>query len=269
MRAAIGPEMVALDLEHVTRIAREAAQAPSRLIADAARNQAFDVELKADGSYITEVDTMAECMVRLVLSEAGYPDGAAVIGEEEGEEDGSAPWRWIIDPIDGTHPFSRDIPVYSTLVALEDRETGEVVSGVAHLPGLGETFWAWRGGGAWRDGKAIRVSARTDLYETMLSVGTSYQFRQSGVEHLHRRLFDATKDLRAFGDVYGHMAAARGAIDAVFDPDLSLWDFAPSRVIVEEAGGVVLVRETGRGRGHDVLLGAPAIVEQLAELLEF
>ena len=261
--------MSSLDLERVTQIARAAALAPSEMIASAAREQAFDIEIKADGSHLTEVDTQAERMVRAVLSEAGYPDGAAVIGEEEGEEEGSAPWRWIIDPIDGTHPFSRDIPVYSTLVALENRETGEIVSGVAHLPGLNETFWAWRGGGAWRDGKAIRVSQRTELYETMLSVGTSYQFRQSGVEHLHRRLFDATKDLRAFGDVYGHMAAARGAVEAVFDPDLSLWDFAPSRIIVEEAGGVVMVRETGRGRGHDVLLGAPAIVEQLAELLEF
>lgn len=261
--------MSSLDLERVTKIARAAALAPSEMIASAAREQAFDIEIKADGSHLTEVDTQAERMVRAVLSKAGYPDGAAVIGEEEGEEEGSAPWRWIIDPIDGTHPFSRDIPVYSTLVALENRETGEIVSGVAHLPGLNETFWAWKGGGAWRDGKPIRVSTRTELYETMLSVGTSYQFRQSGVEHLHRRLFDATKDLRAFGDVYGHMAAARGAVEAVFDPDLSLWDFAPSRIIVEEAGGVVMVRETGRGRGHDVLLGAPAIVEQLAELLEF
>ncbi len=261
--------MANLDLERVTGIAREAACAPSRPIADAARNQTFDVEIKADGSHLTEVDIQAERMVRSVLSEAGYPEGAAVIGEEQGEEEGSAPWRWIIDPIDGTHPFSRDIPVYSTLVALENRETGAIVSGVAHLPGLNETFWAWRGGGAWRNGRAIRVSKRTELYETMLSTGSPYQYRQSGVEHLHRRLFDATKDLRVFGDVYAHMAAARGSIDAVFDPDLSLWDFAPSKVIVEEAGGKVMVRETGRGRGHDVLLGAPVIVDQLAELLEF
>jgi histidinol-phosphatase len=258
-----------IDLERAVEIARRAAEAPSAMIAAAARAQSFSVEIKEDGSHLTETDAQAERMVRAVLHDAGYPEGAAILGEEEGEEEGTAPWRWVVDPIDGTHPFSRDIPVYSTLIALENRETSEILVGVAHLPGLGETFWASRGGGAFRDGQPIRVSERTDLYETMLSTGSPYQYRQSGLEHLHRRLFDATKDLRAFGDVYAHMAAARGALDGVFDPDLSLWDFAPTKVIVEEAGGVVLVRETGRGRGHDVLLGNPAIVEQLAELLEF
>ena len=76
-------------------------------------------------------------------------------------------------------------------------------------------------------------------------------------------------DLRIFGDVFAHVAAARGAIDAVVDPDLSLWDFAASRILIEEAGGTFLVRHTGRGRGHDVLLGAPAVVDRLALLLEF
>ena len=257
------------DLQELGRLARRAAQAPGAMIARASREQAFNVEQKADGSYLTRIDKEAERIVREVIREANLLPGAAIMGEEEGTEEGSAPWRWVIDPIDGTHPFTRDIPVYSTLVALQDLESGEVVVGAAHLPGLGETFWAAVGCGAWRDDERIHVSGRTDLASSMLSVGTPYQFRNSGAEHLARRLFDCTDDVRAFGDVYGHMAAARGAVDAVFDPDLSLWDFAPSLVILREAGGKALVRETGRGRGHDVLLGTPAIVEELAELLEF
>ena len=74
----------------------------------------------------------------------------------------------------------------------------------------------------------------------------------------------------AVADSTGLSKADSGkAVDAVFDPDLSLWDFAPSLVILREAGGKALVRETGSGRGHDVLLGTPAIVDELAELLEF
>ena len=103
----------------------------------------------------------------------------------------------------------------------------------------------------------------------MVAAGTLFQFRESGVEHLLERLSGAVADMRIFGDVFSHIAAARGALDAVFDPDLSLWDFAASRILLEEAGGTILVRETGRGRGHDVLLGTPAVVEQLARLLEF
>ncbi len=261
--------MARTDLQDLAKLARRAAEAPGPMIAKAARERTFDVEQKADGSYLTQTDHEAERMVREVLRAANLPEGAAIIGEEEGEESGTAPWRWVIDPIDGTHPFTRDIPVYSTIVALQDLESGEIVVGAAHLPGLGETFWAADGCGAWRDDVRIRVSGRTDLATAMLSTGTPYQFRASGAEHLARRLFDCTGDVRAFGDVYGHMAAARGAVDAVFDPDLSLWDFGASLVILREAGGTALVRQTGRGRGHDVLLGTPAIVEQLAELLEF
>lgn len=257
------------DLDALARLARRAAEAPGEMIATASRSQAFNVEVKSDGSYLTKVDHEAERIVRDVLRGSGLLPGAAIMGEEEGTEEGSVPWRWVIDPIDGTHPFTRDIPVYSTIVALQDLESGEVVVGAAHLPGLGETFWGAIGCGAWRDDERIRVSGRTDLRSAMLSTGTPYQFRRSGAEHLARRIFDCTDDVRAFGDVYGHMAAARGAVDAVFDPDLSLWDFAASLVILKEAGGTALVRETGRGRGHDVLLGTPAIVEQLAELLEF
>tara|TARA_Y100001934_G_scaffold283395_1_gene402813 strand:+ start:27919 stop:28710 length:792 start_codon:yes stop_codon:yes gene_type:complete len=258
-----------VDLERAADLARRAAEAPSAMIAEAARAQSFNVEIKSDGSLLTETDAEAERLVRACLRDVEFLEGAAIIGEEEGEETGDAHWRWIIDPIDGTSPFSRDIPTYSTLVALQDLENGEILVGAAHLPGLNETYWACRGGGAFRNGNPIRVSGRSDLYEAMLSTGTPYQYRQSGNEHLYPRLFDAAKDVRAFGDVFPHMAAARGAVDGVFDPDLSLWDFAPSKVIVEEAGGVCLVRETGRGRGNDVLLGTPAIVEQLAELLEF
>ncbi|MBC6439895.1 MAG: histidinol phosphate phosphatase [Rhodospirillales bacterium] len=265
--------MTGIDLERAAEIARRAAEAPSAMIAKAARERSFNielnVELKADGSVLTETDAEAERLVRSVLRDARYPEGAAIIGEEEGEEAGDAPWRWVIDPIDGTSPFSRDIPTYSTLVALQDLRSRAVVAGAAHLPGLAETTWAARGLGAFRDGYPVRVSGRTDLSEAMISTGTPYQYRRSGAEHLYGRLFEATGELRAFGDVYPHVAAARGAVDAVFDPDLSLWDFAPSKVIIEEAGGVCLVRETGRGRGHDVLLGTPAIVEQLAVILDF
>ncbi len=259
----------AIDYARAGAIARRAAEAPSAILAGAARSGSFRTTFKADGSPQTTADTMAERMVRTVLREGGYPENAPVLGEEEGEDEGRSAWRWVVDPIDGTTAFSRDIPLWGTIVALQDTESGCVVAGAICLPALKETSWAFRGGGAWRDESRIHVSQATELAGATVASGTLFQFRQSGVEHLLARLAGEVADLRIFGDAFSHAAAARGALDAVFDPDLSLWDFAASRILLEEAGGTMLVRETGRGRGHDVLLGAPAIVEALAGLLEF
>lgn len=258
-----------MELERAAVQARRAARAPAAVIRRAARARGFAVAAKEDGSAVTAIDLEAERLIRRCLREGAFPPGAAIVGEEEGEEAGGAPWRWIVDPIDGTLAFARGLPTYGTLVALEERRGGTVLAGAAHLPALDETFWAWRGGGAFADGRRLRVSGRAGLATAAISTGTPFQYRRSGAEHLLPRLAAAVDDLRIYGDAFAHMAVARGALDAVFDPDLALWDFAATGAIVEEAGGKVLVRATGRGRGHDVLLGTPAVVDELAELLEF
>ncbi len=258
-----------IDLAKAAAVARRAAEAPSSHLLEIARSGSFRTSLKSDGSPQTSADTMAERLVRQTLLANDYPAGAAVLGEEEGEMGEGSAWRWVVDPIDGTMAFARDIPVWGTLVALQRVETGCVVAGAIRIPGTDETFWAWQGGGAWRNGERIHVSATRELSRSTVAAGLLGQFRTSGVECLVGSLVDAVDDLRIFGDVFAHVAAARGAIDAVVDPDLALWDFAASRILIEEAGGTVLVRHTGRGRGHDVLLGAPAIVDRLALLLEF
>ena len=258
-----------INLREAASVARRAAEAPSARLFESARTGSFRSSLKDDGSPQTSADTLAERLVRHTLQAHDYPCGAAVLGEEEGETGGDATWRWIVDPIDGTLAFTRDLPVWGTLVALQHVETADVVAGAIRLPGTDETLWAWQGGGAWRNGERIHVAAAMELSRATVAAGLLRQFRTSGIEHFLGTLADAVDDMRIFGDVFAHAAAARGALDAVVDPDLSLWDFAASRIIVEEAGGIVLVRHTGRGRGHDVLLGAPATVEHLARLLEF
>ncbi len=259
----------AINLREAASVARRAAEAPSARLFEIARTGSFRTSLKDDGSPQTSADTMAERLVRRTLQASDYPSGAAVLGEEEGETGQGSPWRWVVDPIDGTTAFARDIPVWGTLVALQCVETADVVAGAIRLPGVDETFWAWQGGGAWRNGERIHVAAATELSTATVAAGLLRQFRTSGIDHLLGTLAEAVEDMRIFGDVFAHAAAARGALDAVVDPDLSVWDFAASRIIVEEAGGIVLVRHTGRGRGHDVLLGAPAIVERLARLFAF
>src|SRR4051812_20681141 len=99
-----------------------------------ARFRAHDlrIETKPDMTPVTEADQAIERRLRELLA-AERPDDA-IVGEEEGSS-GDAPRRWIIDPIDGTKHYSRGIPIFATLIALE--ADGEVVLGVASAPALG------------------------------------------------------------------------------------------------------------------------------------
>jgi histidinol-phosphatase len=114
---------------------------------------------------------------------------------------------------------------------------GRVEVGVASAPALGRRWWASRGAGAFADGQPIRVSSVAALSDAHLSysslTGWEDRGRLDGVLQLSRDCWRT----RAFGDFWSHMLVAEGAVDASFEPEVSLWDLAALQVIVEEAGG--------------------------------
>jgi histidinol-phosphatase len=196
------------------------------------------VHVKPDLSPVTDADRAVERAMRERI-EAERP-GEAVLGEEEGG-DTDAPTRWILDPIDGTKNFSRGIPIWATLIALE-RE-GEVVLGVASAPALGRRWWAERGAGAFADGEPIHVSRIRRMEDAVFSFTRTNVLAERGGElDLVRRAWHA----RTFSDCWQHLLVAEGSVDAAIDPELNPWDIAALRVIVEEAGG----RSTDFGGGR-------------------
>src|SRR3954447_15273555 len=104
------------------------------------------VETKPDLTPVTDADRATESMLRARI--ARDRPGEGVLGEEEGDD--ATEVRWIVDPIDGTRNFSRGIPVWATLIALE--RDGQIVCGVASAPALGRRWWAARGEGAVANG---------------------------------------------------------------------------------------------------------------------
>ncbi len=184
------------------------------------------VETKPDLTPVTDADRAVERMMRERI--ARDRPGEGVLGEEEGDDGGSI--RWIVDPIDGTKNFSRGIPVWASLIALE-RE-GCVVCGVASAPALGLRWWAARGEGAFRDGERIAVSRIASLEEATVS------FSRSGLDDpklldLARRAWHA----QPFSDFWAHLLVAEGAVEISVEHSMSTWDNAALQVIVEEAGG--------------------------------
>lgn len=193
------------------------------------RSKALVVDRKGDGTPVTDADRAAEAHVRSWLAEA-YPDDA-ILGEEEGEVAGTSGRRWFIDPIDGTKAFTHGVPLFSTLLAVDD-EHGPAV-GVIHLPALGETVWAGRGLGAFVDGRPARVSDRRDLAGSYLTT--------SGFDYWPEAALLAVRgsgmQMRTWGDGYGYALVATGRCEAMVDPVAAPYDLAPMPVLLGEAGG--------------------------------
>lgn len=206
----------------------------------------LEVEDKADGSPVTVADRTAERLIREELARRCPADG--ILGEEEGSTAGTSGRRWIIDPIDGTQAFVRGVPLYSTLVAVEDADG--VIAGAIHLPGLTETVAAGRGLGCFHNGTRTGVSEQATIDDAVFSASGYDYMAADMLERLHA----SPMRLRTWGDAYGYALVATGRIEAMVDPIVSVWDLAPMMVIIPEAGGVFTdLRGQARYDGGDGL----------------
>lgn len=214
------------------RVALEAADAADAATMVRYRSVGLEVEEKADLSPVTAADRAAEEAIRSHL--ARHRPGDAVLGEEYGSS-GQGLRRWIIDPIDATVNFVRGVPVWATLIALEDADG--IAVGVVSAPALGARWWAARGGGAWADGTRMRVSTIDRVEDAHLSINSVVTHEQHGLGPQILNLSRRCARTRGFGDFWSFMLLAAGAVDVVVEPLAAVWDLAPLQVIVEEAGG--------------------------------
>ena len=227
------------------------------------------IESKPDLTPVTDADRQVEREMREQLERARPAD--AVHGEEYADT-GTGPRRWVIDPIDGTKNFVRGVPVWATLIALQQDE--RTVVGVVSAPALGRRWWAASGRGAWTgssisDARPCHVSRVGELGDAYLAYSSLF-----GWETLDRlpQFLEVLRRVwrtRAFGDFWSHMMVAEGAVDASCEPEVFLWDLAALQIIVTEAGGRFsdlsgVDRPDGgsvvcsNGLLHDAMLGALA-----------
>ena len=202
------------DLEYALALADEADEITLRYF----RSHDLRVDTKPDLTPVSEADRLVEARLRERIGVDRPTD--PVLGEEEGGEDESG---WIVDPIDGTRNFTRGIPIWATLLAYADRIA------VVSAPALGRRWWAERGDGAYVDGERIRVSAVDRLEDATVLYGLDRPVPERAWEAWH---------VRGFGDFWAHMLVAEGAAEVAVDAEgLAIWDTAPMKIVVEEAGG--------------------------------
>jgi myo-inositol-1(or 4)-monophosphatase len=266
--------MIAEDLTRARDLAIRAALEGGRVLREAWEvgrgdgGPARDVQEKASGDYVTEVDSRAERAIGSLLR-AEAPD-VPVVGEELGGEGGHRSGRfWLVDPLDGTTNFFHGHPVFGVSVAL--MEGGRPVVGAVHAPVLGLTFSAAKGLGAEGDGRSLRVSSR-DPAKSIVATGFPFRLkdRLPQYERLLRPALRNFEDLRRPGAAALDLAwVASGTFDGFFELGLSPWDVVAGALLVEEAGG--RVSDWAGGPDYlsgDILAGNPAVHAALVDLAD-
>jgi histidinol phosphatase-like enzyme (inositol monophosphatase family) len=223
-------------LDFARKIAHRAGELTLRYFYQAER---LSVEKKADASPVTIADRETEQFLRRQIAET-FPNDA-VLGEEFPNTEGTSGFRWFLDPIDGTKSFIHGVPLYSTLIGLE--QNGESVGGMIAVPALHELVWAGRGLGTWfesnRSDKPIRcqVSSCSRLSDVTFLTSEVFTFDKNNRRNAYNCLEKNVLLTRTWGDAYGYALVATGRADVMIDPQMSAWDAGPLLVILEEAGG--------------------------------
>jgi histidinol-phosphatase len=191
------------------------------------------VEWKKDNSPVTLADRAAEQFLRKTLLGKFPEDG--FLGEEYGHHPGTSGFRWIVDPIDGTRNYVRNIPIWGTLVGLTFQ--GKTVAGVIAVPPMGLLYRALRGDGAYRGERRIHVSKVDSLAEATIFYTSLSWFQRAERMDDFLELSLRTQVQRGYGDFYGHLLVAQGSGDLMVEAGVHIWDVAAIQPIVEEAGG--------------------------------
>lgn len=221
----------------------------------------FNIKTKENNTPFTKADEETEEVIRGVLADK-FPEHG-IIGEEDNQKDGNE-YTWIIDPIDGTKNFIRQIPIFGTEIAL--MKDDNIILGVSNLPFMGELMYAEAGEGAYINDEKIECSDVVSISDAFISHGGLHKVedldRHSTLVELVRQCYRE----RGLGDLYNYHVLASGRCDVVFEMDINVWDVAPMVPIIEEAGGKIMDLEgnsIGLGTNTVLAAGTEALYEEI------
>lgn len=213
---------------------------------------------------VTVADKAAERAMRELIL-ARYPEHG-ILGEEEDAVVGSSSLTWVLDPIDGTRAFITGLPLWGTLIALNDGQ--RPLLGVMNQPFTGERY-VGTPAGAWRNGTPLKTRACPSIAKARLMCTTPDMFDTPA----RRQAFDSVAAqaqlLRFGGDCYAYCMLASGYVDAIVEASLQPYDIQALMPIVEGAGGVVTAWDGGPAQngGAVIACGDPQLHAQLVEML--
>jgi myo-inositol-1(or 4)-monophosphatase len=254
--------------DQVLAVAVRAARRAAAVIADASRDlKRLPTFSKGHGDIVAGAGKEAEHAIASTIA-AAFPEHA-ILGEDSGAAAGDAPYRWLIDPIDGTMNFVHGLPYYAVSIALA--HGSELTHAVVLDPTRDELFTAIKGRGAQLNDAPLRTSACTRLGDAL--VGTVVPPRKSPRLPRYLPILNALASrctLRRAGACALDLAyVAAGRLDGFFVLSLSAWDVAAGALLVTEAGGRVGDFAGGADvlRSQDVIAAAPGVFNVLREAI--
>lgn len=200
-------------------------------------NQKKTISYKGQVDLVTAYDQKSEEIIFEELNRH-FPD-FSFMAEEVINRDNKSDYCWVVDPLDGTTNFAHGLPIFCVSVALTFR--GEVVAGVVFDPTRQEMFMAGQGGGAFLNGRPIRVSRTEELDKSLLATGFPYDVRTSpnnNLDHFSRFAVRAQAVRRCGSAALDLCYVACGRFDGFWEMKLKPWDLAAGSLIVREAGGI-------------------------------
>jgi len=226
----------------------------------------LQVSKKSPRDFVTEADIAVEAFLKKQLAEH-YPQ-FGFWGEESGKTENQTS-RWVVDPIDGTHSFSRGQYFWGISVALEIER--QIVFGAVYGPALNDYYCAEKGKGAWKNGQPIRVSSEDNLADAMISTGFACLRSYLEENNLKRfcRIAQSTTGQRRFGSAALDLClVADGQVDAFWEQELNLYDVAAGVIIAQEAGATVTDFQGNEGVfPKQILTTNGKILDQLLPLM--
>ena len=197
----------------------------------------LEISKKSPRDLVTEADVAVESFLHKKL-QLHYPR-FGFWGEESGQSENQSQ-RWVVDPIDGTHSFSKGQYFWGISVALEIE--GDIVFGAVFAPALDDYYMAQKGQGAWKNNQLINVSSEETLANAMITTGFAClrDYREDNNLDRFCRVARATTGQRRFGSAALDLClVADGQVDAFWEQALNLYDIAAGALIAQEAGGSV------------------------------
>jgi len=220
------------------QVAERAAAAGAEIVSKYARS-GIAMRSKRGPDLVSDADVESERAIVAVLRDA-FPDHE-ILAEEDHAGDHRADHLWVVDPLDGTNNFAHGIPHFAVSVAYY--RDGQAECGVIVNPMRDDWYRVVRGRGATLNGQAIRVADENRLENTMVGLGFYYDrgpMMEATLRAIEEFFHRGVHGIRRFGTASLDLCmVASGMFGAFFEFELSPWDFAAGRLVVEEAGGRV------------------------------
>ncbi len=193
-----------------------------------------EIQSKGDRNLATEVDRKAEDIIVEKIKKV-YP-AHGILGEEKERKNLDNEWLWIIDPLDGTHNFIRNIDIFGVSIGLVYKN--EFVLGVIYMPKDDEMYVGEKNNGAYKNGKRIYTSEKSILKECSVSFDSSIRYSPGRMLSVLEKVAREVFNIRMFGSSARILSyVAEGKLDFAIEFHDRPWDFAAGVTLIKEAGG--------------------------------